>query len=242
VKNRLWFVGLGLVIVIWVIAAQALSSLLLPGPLPVFHRVLTLVRSVGFLSDAGWTLLRVAAGVSAGFGLGLLIAVVLAHSRLARSLLDPVLQLLRPVSPFAWTPLVILLFGLGSRPAIAVIFIGVLFPAIVIAFEALRSIDPELLDIAHIFGVSGWSRIVEVELPLVAPELLAALRILFGVGWIMAIGAEMLAANSGLGYRLMNARYLLDFPSLYSLILIVGIIGYGLDFGLRRFERLTARR
>ena len=66
-------------------------------------------------------------------------------------------------------------------------------------------------------------------------------RVLFGVGWVLAIGAEMLAANSGLGFRLMNARYLLDFPALYGLILIIGVIGYGLDLGLRRLERLTAR-
>ena len=241
VKNSIWPLGFVLAILIWAAAARGLSSLLLPGPLPVFSKLIALVRSGALLADVGWTMLRVAVGVGAGFAVGLLMGVLLARYRLAFRLLDPMLQFLRPVSPFAWTPLVILLFGLGNRPAIATIFLGVVFPTEVIVFEALRGIDPDLRDLARIFGVSGWARLQQVELPLIRPALIAALRVLFGVGWIMAIGAEMLAANSGLGFRLMNARYLLDFTGLYGVIIIIGIVGYGLDLALRQLERLSAR-
>jgi len=164
--------------------------------------------------------------------------VLLAHSKALFALLDPLVQLLRPVSPFAWTPLVILLFGLGNAPAIITILAGVFLPAIVIILDAIRAINPDMRDIARIFGASGWTLVREVELPLITGQLLSALRVLFGVGWVLAIGAEMLAANSGLGYRLMNARYLIDFPQLYAVILVIGLAGLALD---RLLLRLAVR-
>lgn len=235
-RNRFWFVGVLLAVLAWQILARAISSLLLPGPLVVFIRAFHLLTAGRLLADIGATLLRVIIGSSTGYLLGIALAVGLAHSRPVLVLLDPIIQVLRPISPFAWTPLVILLFGLGNVPAVLTILAGVLFPAIVIAYEALRKIDPDLNDIARSFGVAGWTRIRQVELPLIAPALLTAVRVLFGVGWILAVGAEMLAANSGLGFRLMNARYLLDFTELYALLLIIGIVGYLLDLGLRRLE------
>lgn len=227
----------GLALLLWTVLARRLDSLLLPEPLAVLKQLLILIRTGGLLADIGWTLLRVALGVAAGFIAGLALGTLLARSAWAYHFLDPLLQFLRPISPFAWTPLVILLFGLGNPPAVITIFIGVVFPALVIVHDALKTIDRDLLDIASVFGARGWLRLCSVDLPLIFPALLSALRVLFGVGWIMAIGAEMLAANSGLGFRLMNARYLLDFVSLYALILVIGIIGWGLDYTLRRLLR-----
>jgi len=242
VRNRFWFAGIILFLLGWQIAAMLLGTLMLPVPIEVLKKLWLLAGSGQLLADIGWTLLRVVLGVGIGFVLGLALGVMLVHSRPLFVLVDPLVQLLRPVSPFALTPLVILLFGLGNAPAIVTILAGILLPATVIVFEALRKIDPDLLDIARIFGVSGWQRVREVELPLIRPQLLAAARVLFGVGWILAVGAEMLAANSGLGYQLMNARYLLDFPRLYAMILVVGVIGYLADFALRRVEALGSRQ
>jgi NitT/TauT family transport system permease protein len=240
-KNRLWFLGIALALLGWELGSRLLSSLVLPAPGLVLRKLSVLLLSGALLSDIGVTLLRVLLGVGLGFGLGVMLGLLLAHSRLLSAILDPVLQLLRPISPFAWTPLVILLSGLGNLPAVVTILIGILFPAVVTVLEAIRNIDPDLRDIARTFGVTGSALIVEVEMPLVWPTLVAALRILFGVGWVLAVGAEMLAANSGLGFRLMNARYLLDFPALYALILCIGIVGFGLDFALKRLELLVTR-
>jgi NitT/TauT family transport system permease protein len=236
VKNRLGLTGIVLFLLVWQVAAWRLGSLLLPPPLTVLKTLWGMLRTGHLAADVGWTLLRVVAGVGLGCGCGLGLGFGLAHSRVLRGLLDPLVQFLRPVSPFALTPLVILLFGLGHAPAIATILAGVLLPATVIVYEAIQGIEPDLLDIARIFGVAGWPRVREVELPLIRGQLLSALRVLFGVGWILAVGAEMLAANSGLGFQLMNARYLLDFPRLYALILVVGAVGWVLDQGLRQVE------
>jgi NitT/TauT family transport system permease protein len=223
-------------LLLWQVSAMLISSLMLPGPVAVFQRLAVLLLTGHLLADIGWTLFRVVIGVGAGFALGLALGFLLGHSQLGYRLLDPLLQLLRPISPFAWTPLVILVCGLGDRPAIVTILIGVVWPAIVIVFEAVRGIAPELRDLTRVAGATGWARIRLVELPLIGPQLLAALRVLFGVGWVLAVGAEMLAANSGLGFRLMNARYLLDFAELYALIVMIGVVGYVLDFILRRLE------
>lgn len=238
-KARVRILGIIGLVLVWQGLSAVLSSQLLPGPIQVLSRLFQMLVAEHLLRDIGTTLVRVVVGVGVGFAAGLLLGVVLAHSRLLFNVLDPILQLLRPVSPFAWTPLVILIFGLGNRPAIVTILVGVVFPATVIILEAIRSISPDLRDIARTFGVSGWPLVREVELPLIRPELLAALRVLFGVGWILATGAEMLAANSGLGYRLMNARYLLDFPVLYAVILVIGITGFALDQLLLLIESMV---
>lgn len=228
-------VSLVLGLLLWQFLSLAISSHVLPGPVLVARKLGQLLVSGALLADLGWTLLRVALGTAAGCALGLLLGVLLAHSRRLFALMDPLVQLLRPVSPFAWTPLVILLFGLGNAPAIITILAGVLFPAIVIVCDAIQGINQEMRDIARIFGAHGWTLVRQVELPLIAGQLLSALRVLFGVGWVLAIGAEMLAANSGLGFRLMNARYLIDFPQLYAVILVIGLAGFGLDRLLLRF-------
>ena len=231
------FASIALALLLWHVLALAFDSAVLPAPLLVFRKLVSLAVSGRLFADLGWTLLRVALGTCAGYALGLVLGVLLAHSRVLFTLLEPLVQLLRPVSPFAWTPLVILLFGLGNVPAIITILVGVFLPAVVIILDAIRSINPDMRDIARIFGAHGWTLVRRVELPLIAGQLLSALRVLFGVGWILAIGAEMLAANSGLGFRLMNARYLIDFPQLYAVIVIIGLAGFGLD---RLLLRLAA--
>ncbi|MEO0108763.1 MAG: ABC transporter permease [candidate division WOR-3 bacterium] len=236
-RRPLGLAGLAGVILLWQFVSSILASLLLPGPFTVAVRATALMFREDLLLDLGVTLIRVSVSVGLGFTVGVLLGVLCAHLHILHRLLDPLVQLLRPISPFAWTPLVILIFGLGNQPVVFTILVGVLPPALVIAFEAVRAINPDLRDIARIFGVSGWTLVSTVELPLIRPELLAAARVLFGVGWILATGAEMLAANSGLGYRLMNARYLLDFPGLYALILVVGVTGLSLDRVLRVFGR-----
>jgi len=233
-NNRYWWVGIALALLLWQLLSLAFASAVLPAPLLVFRKLVSLAVSGRLFADLGWTLLRVALGTGAGYALGLVLGVLLAHSKVLFALLDPLVQLLRPVSPFAWTPLVILLFGLGNVPAIVTILVGVFLPAVVIILDAIRSINPDMRDIARIFGASGWTLVRQVELPLIAGQLLSALRVLFGVGWVLAIGAEMLAANSGLGFRLMNARYLIDFPQLYAVIVIIGLAGFGLDRFLLR--------
>jgi ABC-type nitrate/sulfonate/bicarbonate transport system permease component len=226
-------------LLLWQVLAWLVASPVLPAPAEVFQKLGRLAVSGRLFADLGWTLLRVGLGTGAGCVLGLALGVLLSHSRIAFVLLDPLVQLARPVSPFAWTPLVILVFGLGNAPAIVTILAGVLLPAVVIVFDAIRHIDQEMRDIARIFGASGWTLIRRVELPLVAPQLLSALRVLFGVGWVLAIGAEMLAAGSGLGFRLMNARYLIDFPQLYAMIIVIGLAGFGLDRLLQAFARIS---
>jgi NitT/TauT family transport system permease protein len=226
--------ALTLGLLFWQILALAVSSQVLPAPLLVARKLAQLAVSGRLFADLGWTLFRVGLGTGAGCLLGLILGVLLSHSRIAFSLLDPLIQVLRPVSPFAWTPLVILLFGLGNAPAIVTILAGVLLPSTVIVFDAIRHIEPEMRDIARTFGAHGWTLVREVELPLIARQLLSALRVMFGVGWVLAIGAEMLAANSGLGSRLMNARYLIDFPQLYAMIVVIGLAGFGLDRVLLR--------
>ncbi len=185
-------------------------------------------------ADIVISLIRVFAGVVLGSVFGLIVGFIWVGIKPISSLFDPWLQLIRPISPFAFLPLLILILGLGNWPVIFIIFLGTLLPMIIIIRDALRNIDKDYLDTAAIFGATGSKRAYYVELPLILPIFLSSLRVFFGVGFILVVGGEMLSTNSGLGFRLMSARYLLDFSELYATIIIIGIIGYSLDMIIRK--------
>jgi NitT/TauT family transport system permease protein len=232
-NNRLSLIGLIIGILIWYGLSLVIKSAILPSPFIAVYKIKELFIRKSILNDIGISFIRLFAGVILGSFFGLIVGFLLATFKKLFSLFDPWIQLLRPISPFAFLPLLILILGLGTIPVIFIIFLGTFLPMTIIIRDALRNIDKEYLDTAALFGAAGVKRAYYVELPLILPVFLSSLRVFFGVGFILVIGGEMLSTNSGLGFRLMSARYLLDFPELYALIIIIGIIGYSLDLIMR---------
>ena len=213
--------------------------MILPSPLLVFAKIQWLVSKKTIFTDIGTSLLRVISGVMIGSLFGLIGGFLLeSASGGLQAVFDPWIQLIRPISPFAFLPLLILILGLGNLPVIFIIFLGVFLPMTIIIRDTLRNINKDYLDTAALFGATGIKKAYYVELPLILPVFFSSLRVFLGVGFILVIGGEMLSTNSGLGFRLMSARYLLDFPELYATILIIGITGYCFDIVLRNLIRL----
>ena len=224
-------------LLIWFGLSIFIRSAILPSPFVVVAKIISLVSQKIIFADIITSLISVFAGVMLGALFGLIGGYLLANYRTIFSLFDPWIQFLRPISPFAFLPLLILILGLGSIPVIFIIFLGTFLPMSIIIRDAISNIDKEYLDTAALFGATGVKRAYYVELPLILPIFLSSLRVFFGVGFILVIGGEMLSTNSGLGFRLMAARYLLDFPELYATIIIIGIIGYSLDLIIRNLIR-----
>jgi taurine transport system permease protein len=225
-------------ILIWCGLSLVIKSVILPSPLIVFSKTKELVSQKTIFLDTGVSLIRVLVGVFTSSLFGLLSGYLLATIRPIHSLLDPWIQLIRPISPFAFLPLLILILGLGNFPVIFIIFLGTFLPMTIIIRDAVKNIGKDYLDTAAIFGATGIKRAYYVELPLILPVFFSSLRVFLGVGFILVIGAEMLSTNSGLGFRLMSARYLLDFPELYAVIIIIGIVGYCFDIIIRKFTKI----
>jgi len=141
----------------------------------------------------------------------------------------PAINFIRHISPFAWLPFALIWFGLGETPAAFIMFTALFFPALILTAEIFDHILPEYSEEAYICGASAWQRFVFVELPLLKIEFINLFRILWGLGWTTVIAVEMLGVNQGLGYRLLDFRYLIQYDNMIVYLIIMGTTGIILD-------------
>ena len=226
----------------WAIVVQT-DSVIFPTPLQVVTGTLELAEDGTLWEHIGASLAR----VGAGFLLAVLVAVPLGlwmgRVALAYRTLNPLFQILRPVSPIAWIPLAILWFGVGNVSPIFLIFLAAVFPMIVQTAAGVHTIEQRYLRAANNFGVSRATLLRQVILPAVLPEIIVGMRIGLGVAWLVVVAAEMIALRSGLGFLIMDSR---NAGNRYDLViagmLIIGIIGLILDGAMRRLEGLKSVR
>jgi len=219
------------------------DSAIFPTPWQVVTGAWELARDGTLWQHIGASLFR----VGIGFGLAFLVAVPLGlwigWVGGAYRTLNPIFQMLRPISPIAWIPIAILWFGVGDLSPIFLIFISSVFPMMVQTTAGVHTIDRRYLRAAANFGVSRWVLFSRVVIPAVLPEIIVGMRIGIGVAWLVVVAAEMIALRSGLGYLIMDSR---NAGNRYDLVIasmiIIGMIGLMLDGSTRLFERLKTVR
>ena len=224
----------GVLLLAWQFGAARSATHLLPGPLAVWRGAFDLFRSGLLLKYVVASLFR----VTWGFVLAAIVAVPcgLLAGWFARAevAINPLLQVLRPISPLAWIPIAILWFGVGDGAAIFLIFIGCVLPLMLTAMEAVRSAPAVYVAVGRNFGLRTPALLARVLLPAIMPRLIVGLRITFGVAWLVVVAAEMIAVNSGLGFMIIDAR---NAGNRYDLVvagmLIIGVIGLLLDWAMR---------
>jgi NitT/TauT family transport system permease protein len=155
---------------------------------------------------------------------------------------DPLLQLLRPISPIAWFPLAVLWFGIGNPPAIFIIFLAAFFPILLATISGVRDVDRLHLKVAANFGAGRAFTFLAVVLPAAFPHIMVGLHIALGTAWIHLVAGEMLGAQSGLGYLIVDARNFLRTDLIIAGMLLVGALGLGINAAMRRVEAQVRRR
>lgn len=228
---------LSLLIAAWWIVVLASGSVIFPTPGQVVTGAIELVRDGTLWVHIGASLLR----VGAGFGLAVLVAVPLGlwmgWVRGAFDTLNPIFQILRPISPIAWIPIAILWFGVGNASPIYLIFISSVFPMVVQTTVGVHTIQRRYLRAAENFGVSRRTLFAQVVIPAVLPEIVVGMRVGLGVAWLVVVAAEMIALRSGLGYLIIDSR---NAGNRYDLVIagmiIIGLIGLLLDGAMRLLE------
>lgn len=224
---------------IWWLLVARNDSHIFPTPLEVATGAWELVEDGTLWDHIGSSLFR----VGVGFGLAFLVAIPLGlwmgWVSGAYYTLNPLFQMLRPISPIAWIPVAILWFGVGNTSPIFLIFISSVFPMIVQTTVGVRTIDRRYLRAAANFGVSRSTLFRKVVIPAVLPEIIVGMRIGIGVAWLVVVAAEMIALRSGLGYLIMDSR---NAGNRYDLVIasmiIIGVIGLLLDGATRLLEGL----
>ena len=225
---------------LWHLLVVASGTVIMPSPLRV-------AAALGELADRGLlgpyiidSLGRVAAGYLLAVLLGTPIGLLMGTRRQLAGALNPVVQFLRPISPLAWMPVAVVLLGVGNAPAVLLIFLASLFPIIVASMNAVMNVREVHLRVGRNFGLNRRQTLVRIVLPSAIPQLLVGLRLTLGVAWLVVVAAEMLAVNSGLGYLVIDSR---NAGQRYDLVVAamvtIGIIGFLLDVGVRRLERVS---
>jgi NitT/TauT family transport system permease protein len=225
-------------LLIWEWAVRVSRSDLFPGPYQVALGLAELVHKGLLLKYIVASLFRVTWGFLLAVLVGVPLGLLLGWFRRAYQAFNPLVQVLRPISPIAWIPLAILWFGVSDLAPVFLIFLASVFPITVSATAAVRNLQPVYLRAARNFGLSRSQLFRRVILPASLPQILTGLRIALGVAWLVVVAAEMIAVNSGLGYLIIDAR---NAGKRYDLVvagmIIIGAIGLLLDMMVRRLER-----
>ncbi len=155
-------------------------------------------------------------------------------------LLLPLVNFARAIPPLAWLPFAILWFGLGEAPIFFILVVALFFPCLVAARDAYAQVDRDFVDEARVLGAVGWRLFALVMLPLALPALLTLLRVAWGLGWGTVVAAEMLGVRSGMGFRLLDFRFLVQYPPMLAYLVVMGLVGIGVDRALRQAGRRLA--
>jgi NitT/TauT family transport system permease protein len=157
------------------------------------------------------------------------------------ALFDPLMQVLRPIPPIAYIPLAILWFGLGNPPAVFLIAIGAFFPVLMNTIAGVRHVDGIYLRAARNLGAGRLTMFVRVILPAATPYILAGARIGIGTAFIVVIVSEMIAVNSGLGFRILEAREFMWSDKIIAGMFTIGLLGLGIDIGMNSLNNHLLR-
>ena len=232
-----------LFLALWHYSVAWTATKIFPSPLDVKNGIAELIRKQVLWRDIVDSLRRVAIGFGAATLIGIPLGLTLGWYPAANHVVNPLLQILRPISPIAWIPVAIILLGVGDHAATSLIFLGALFPIIVAAVDGVSNVPSVFRLAGRNFGLGPFRLLTRVVFPAALPKIIVGLRIALGIAWLVVVAAEMIAVDSGLGYLVIDSR---NSGKRYDLVvaamLIIGLIGLILDTGFRRLEKIKSVR
>ena len=217
-------------------------SSLFPHPWDVARGIVLEFRSGRLINDAIASLFRVSAGFVLAVVLGVPAGLLLGHSARARDAFLPIVNFFRSLSPLAWIPFAILWLGIGDPPAIFLIFMAAFFPIVLSTTAAVANIPSVFFRVARDLGIGGSRLLRAVTLPAIAPQVITTLRVTAGLSWLVVVAAEMIAGRDGLGFAVWDARNGLRIDLLTAAMVVIGIIGAGLDRLLVQLTKIPSVR
>lgn len=231
------------IVALWFLVTEGgwVKPLFLPSPLAVWDKLM-LAMTDGVSNS---TLMQhTLASIGRVFGAFLLalvtavpIGVLMGVNRFVRGLFDPIIEFYRPLPPLAYLPLVIIWLGIGEFPKVFLIYLAIFAPMAIAARAGVRSVSTEQIHAAYAMGATRGQVISQVIMKAALPEIFTGMRIGIGVGWTTLVAAEMVAANRGLGFMVLNAAENLESDTVIMGIFIIGIFAFAFDLLIRYLEK-----
>jgi NitT/TauT family transport system permease protein len=230
-------------LLLWHASVRWTGTSVFPSPREVAAGLLELLRRGVLLGYTADSLRRVALGYALGALLGVPLGLLMGWFPAVFASANPIVQLLRPISPLAWIPVAIVLFGISEGATVFLIFLASVFPIAVATCRGVQTVPEMFRRAGQNFALSRRALLLRVVLPAAAPQILVGMRIALGVAWLVVVAAEMIAVDSGLGYLVIDAR---NAGKRYDLVVaamgVIGVLGLLLNLAIRRLERLPALR
>lgn len=227
----------------WLVASLGwVDPLFLPPPAKVLAQLVTIAGPQGFMDATLWQHLGASLGrilialVAAAF-FGIAAGIAMGLSPTVRGMLDPLIELYRPVPPLAYLPLMVIWFGIGETAKVLLIYLAIFAPVAMATLAGVQSAKPVRLRAARALGASPAQVLWHVILPGALPEILTGLRIGLGVGWSTLVAAELIAATRGVGFMVQSAGEFLATDVVLAGILVIAVIAFVLELGLRALQR-----
>jgi NitT/TauT family transport system permease protein len=213
-----------------------------PSPLAVFNSFLEELLAGRLINDIIASLWRVAVGFVVAAVLGIPLGLWMGQSLNARQAFVPMLNFFRFLSPLAWIPFAILWFHIGDKPAVFLIFMATFFPLVLATMVAVASIPSIYFRVAQDYNYKGIELLTKVTFPAVLPQIITALRVSYGIAWVVIVAAEMVGCQDGLGYGIWEARNGLRLDSAVCYMIVIGLLGMGIDRLLSQLTKLSGVR
>jgi nitrate/nitrite transport system permease protein len=229
-------VGIGLALLVWMAASQAVGDL--PSPLKTwaesrlyilepFTKRGEMDQGIGLL--AFYSLVRVAQGFLLGIAIGTPLGLVFGVSPLMHRMFDPIIQVLRPISPLAWLPLGLVLFQKSEPAALFAIAICSMWPTVINTMVGVRAIPEDYWNVARVLKLSRFTTFIKIVIPATLPYMFTGYRLSLGIAWLVIVASEMLTGTPGVGGFLWQEYNSLIYAHILLAILTIGLIGFVLD-------------
>jgi len=228
-----------LLLVLWWLGSMTntINHYILPPPTEIADTAIQLGRSGVLLKHLSISFYRVIVGFLLTLVVALPLAVILGMKRDMNDYFDPFLAFIRHIPPIACIPILILWFGIGEPPKIAIIILATFFPIFLNTLNGVLGCDKKLLEVGRVFGFNARERFYRIILPSALPSIIIGMRLGFGYSWRALIGAELIAASSGIGYMIIDAEQISRPDIIIVGIITIGISGYIIDY---TFLKLTS--
>jgi taurine transport system permease protein len=224
-----------------VTAAQWVEPLFLPPPSAVLQKA-WLLATQGYMDSTLWqhlaaSLERIGLALAGAVLTAIPVGIAIGHNRIARGILDPLIEFYRPIPPLAYLPLIVIWCGIGELSKVLLIYLAIFAPIAIATANGVRTVDPTKLRAAQSLGATRSQLIRHVILPNALPDILTGVRIGLGVGWSTLVAAELIAATSGLGFMVQSAAQFLVTDVVVLGIFVIALIAFAMEMGLRTLQR-----
>ncbi|WP_086300506.1 ABC transporter permease [Campylobacter devanensis] len=229
---------LAFAILIW----HIFSSELIPSPMQVLDAFRLIIDNNSLQIGIIDSLYRYGIGLILGVIFGVIIGFIFGYNPKFAQAFDPLFNILRPISPIAWVPIILIIFGIGDLPTIFIIAYSVFFPMVLLSTKAIKDLPSQLIVVAKNFGASKLQIFTGVIIPSSFLSLISSLKLAAALAWINLVVGEMLGAQTGLGYMIIDSRNQLRIDILIATIITIGIIGMIINTIFGYIEKVVSRK